>query len=150
MGKACCLTGASGPRIQKKCHELLVYSHPRNFPYQFVSLELKSLESVLIPLRQRVNICECPWHKSWRQFFLALPASSSASANFWPLGRLFKVTAITFQNVWNVFLTSVNLLNQWYLGSQLVLAALGVPFIQASPSALIACTCFSNMCRKEF
>lgn len=50
LGKGHYLSGANKPRIQKKCCELLVYSHPRNFLSQFVSLELKSLESFLIAL----------------------------------------------------------------------------------------------------
>lgn len=49
VGNGCCLIGANGPRVQKERCELLVRSHPRNFLYQFVSLELKSLESFLTP-----------------------------------------------------------------------------------------------------
>lgn len=49
VGKGCCLTAANRPRIQKKRCEFSVRSHPRNFLYQFVSLELKSLESFLTP-----------------------------------------------------------------------------------------------------
>lgn len=111
LGEGCGLAGANGPRIQKK-RGLLVRSHPRNFLYRFVSLEMKSLERFLVPLPSKgkhpvsvpgTHPGNAP--RTGPRFLPVMSVSSPASANFWPLLMLYKIIAVNFQNVWNVFVT---------------------------------------------
>lgn len=93
---------------------LLVQSHPSCFLYQFVSLELKHLESLLTPPsppgKHPVSVPGTGPGNAPRTG----PASPEghvlfSPANFWPLWRLFKVIAVNSQNVWNILLTLINL-----------------------------------------